>query len=236
VADEGAGGAGKTYTQEEVEAQIAEATKALEAKRDELLNELKPLKSKMRELDGVDAKRYREMEARLAELEQQKNADKAGLTSEALAKLRADVEADVLKRLAADADAGLKAIPWAADLARENRALKLDSVVKAEMAKGGARAERIDALFRLTQDRYDLTDDGKPVLKDKPALELSKYVADELRKEYPEFYNGSGSSGGGASKSNAGGGGSPKTIAADDGTAFIANLEQIAKGEVQVTQ
>lgn len=235
MADGDAGSAG-TFTQEQLDAAVAEANKALEAKRDELLAEVKQMRGKMKAFEGIDPKEHQSMAARLAELEQSGKAKEAGMTSDALAKLRQDVEADVLKRLATDREAGLKAIPWASELANENRSLKLDSVVKAEMAKGGARSERIDALFRLTSDRFDLTDDGKPILRDKPAVELGKYVADELRKEYPEFYNGSGSSGGGASKSNAGGGGSSKRIAAGDPKAFLANLESIAKGEVMVEQ
>ena len=82
-----------------------------------------------------------------------------------------------------------------------------------------------------------MTEDGKPMLRSSPGIEVNKYVADELRKEYPEFYNGSGSSGGGASKSSAaGGGGNPRTIAATDRSSFLANVEKIAKGEVQVVQ
>jgi hypothetical protein len=173
------------------------------------------------------------MTARLAELEQQSKAEKAGMTSEALAKLRQDVEVDVVKRLQSDQTAALRLFPWAEDLAKENRSLKLDSVVKAEMAKGGARAERVDALFRLTADRWDLTEDGKPVLKDKPATELGKYVADELRKEYPEFYTGSGSTGGGASRSKGAVSTTPGFIQAD-AESYRANVEKLARGEVKM--
>jgi hypothetical protein len=236
VADDPAGGAGTTYTQAELDAKIAEANKGLEAKRDELLGEVKQVKAKLKAFEGVDPEEHKSMAARLAELEQQTKADKAGMTSDALAKLRQDVEADVVKRFVTDKDGALKLFPWAEELARENRSLKLDSVVKAEMAKRGARAERIDDLFRLTADRFGLTEDGKPILQDKPAVEISKYVADDLRKEYPEFYNGSGSTGGGASKSTSSGGGPMKRIAATDQGAFLANLEGIAKGEVQVDQ
>lgn len=225
----------KTYTQEEVDALIEERNKALEENRDKALGQLKEARDKLKAFDGVDAEEYRALQAKVTDLETKAKADKAGLTSEELNKLRADVAADLKKQYAADANLGLKEFPWAADLARENRELKLDSVVKAQMAKGGARAERIDALFKLTSERFDLTDDGKPMLRDRPGIEIEKYVSDELKKEYPEFYNGSGSSGGGASKSNAGGVGTTKTVAADDSASFLANLEGIAKGEVAVT-
>ena len=117
---------------------------------------------------------------------------------------------------------------------QDNRTLRLDSVVKAEMAKAGARSERIDALYKLAADEFDLTDDGKPMLKNRPGIEVSKFVAEDLKKQYPELYNGTGSSGGGAPRSTAGGGGAPNTIAADDAEGFIANLEGIAKGAVNV--
>lgn len=223
----------KTFTQAEVDAMVADANKALEANRNKALDQLKALE---RKYEGVDPEEYKKLRETVATLETKAKAEKAGLTSEELAKLRNDVRAEVERQYAADMQAGTKVFPWAASLAQENRALKLDNVVKTEMAKGGARAERIDALFRLTADRFDLTDDGKPMLRTSPGIEVGKYVADELRKEYPEFYNGSGSSGGGASKSTAGGGGSPSTIAATDRAAFLANVEKIAKGQVLVAQ
>jgi hypothetical protein len=220
----------KTFTQEQVEALVAEQVGALREKNEELIGELRSASAKLKSYDGVDVK---SMTARLAELEQQSKAEKAGMTSEALAKLRQDVEVDVVKRLQSDQTAALRLFPWAEDLAKENRSLKLDSVVKAEMAKGGARAERVDALFRLTADRWDLTEDGKPVLKDKPATELGKYVADELRKEYPEFYTGSGSTGGGASRSKGASGTTPGFIQAD-AESYRANVEKLARGEVKM--
>jgi hypothetical protein len=220
----------KTFTQEQVEALVAEQVGALREKNEELIGELRSASAKLKSYDGVDVK---SMTARLAELEQQSKAEKAGMTSEALAKLRQDVEVDVVKRLQSDQTAALRLFPWAEDLAKENRSLKLDSVVKAEMAKGGARAERVDALFRLTADRWDLTEDGKPVLKDKPATELGKYVADELRKEYPEFYTGSGSTGGGASRSKGAASSTPGFIQAD-AESYRANVEKLARGEVKM--
>ena len=126
----------KTYTADEVAAQIEEATKGLKANRDEALTEAKKAKATVQDLT-----------TRLSDLEQKSKASEVGMTSEALAKLRLDVQADMERRYAADPAAGLKAFPWAASLAQENRSLKLDSVVKAEMAKAGARADRIDPLF-----------------------------------------------------------------------------------------
>lgn len=52
-------------------------------------------------------------------------------------------------------------------------------------------------------------------------------------KDFASAFEGTGSSGGGAQRSTAGGG--PKTVvAADDNAAFLANLEDIAKGKVEI--
>lgn len=206
----------KTYSEEEYAAIVKERD-ALKAKRDEVLDEAKDAK---KELKGLRAE--------LTELQQAAKGQKAGVTAEDLKNLRAEVLADLEKQYAPTKE-------QAATLAAENRRLKLDNVVKAAMAKGGARAERIDALFKLTQDQFDLTDDGQPMLKDRKGTPVEKFVSEDLKALYPEFYNGSGSRGGGASRSAAGGG-STTTIAADDGKGLLANLEAIAKGEVLVQQ
>lgn len=230
-----AGGDDKTYTKEEVEALIQERNQALEAKRDEILGELKQAKAKLQGLDGLDPEEYRALQAKVTELEQAKKAEKAGITSEQLAKMREEVRADLLGQWAKmPADQLAEHIPTVRDIVKDNRSLRLDSVVKAEMGKAGARSERIDALFKLTADRFDLTEDGKPMLRDKPGIEVDKFVSETLKSEYPEFFNGSGSSGGGAPRSTAGGGGTPQTIAAGDSQGFIQNLEGIAKGDVKV--
>jgi hypothetical protein len=202
-------------TPEEIE-EMARELAAIKGKHEELLGETKAAK---------EARRV--AEARAGELEQTLKAHKAGVTSQELERLRAEVRADLDKQYAPTLDE-------AKALQAENRRLKLDDKVKGAMAKSGARADRIDALYKLTQGEYDLTDDGQPMLKTRPGTPVEKFVAEDLKGMYPEFYEGSGSSGGGASRSVAGGAGSQKVIAADDGAAFLANLEGIAKGTVAV--
>lgn len=212
-------GDGKTYTQEEVDALLAEQVGGLKTNRDELLAEAKAAKAEKRAA-----------EARAAELEQQVKAHKAGVTSQELERLRAEVRADLDKQYA-------PTLEEAKALAAENRRLKLDDRVKGTMARSGARADRIDALYKLTAGEYDLTEDGQPMLKTRPGTPVEKFIAEELKGLYPEFYEGSGSSGGGATKSVAGGGGSVKVIAASDNDpAFLANLEDIASGKVKVAR
>ena len=169
-----------------------------------------------------------ELRAQVAELETAAAADKAGITKADLDQMRATVR----KQLEAEYE----------PLKTENEGLKtrvrtllLDNVVKASMGANGVRADRVDTLFKLTDDRFDLTDDDKPMLKGAPGKDVGKYIAEELEQEYPELYAASGSSGGSASKSvSSGGGGRVKTIARDDGPGFLANVDKIASGEVKV--
>lgn len=221
----------KLFTPEEVEALVAEKLAAAKADGDKafenLWGEAKAAKERAKAFDGLDPNEVRDKLARLTELEQLKKANKAGITSEELEKLRADVRKDLEGEFS----------PYktkAETLAQQIRELRLDNVVKSAMGKNGVRGERVDALFRLAADRFDLTEDGKPMLKEHPGREIDKYIAEQLSEEYPEFFNGSGSSGGGALKPSAGGGGVRKTIAVGDESAFLAELENIAKGATEV--
>jgi hypothetical protein len=206
-------------TAEEI-AELKAEREALIAKRDELLTEVKQTKGKLKIYDGIDPEEHKTLKQRLAEIETQDKAGKAGITSQELERLRAEVRKSL-------EDEYTPFRTNAEKLAAENRSLKLDNVVKTEMAKSGVRAERIDSLFRLTQDAFDLTEDGKPILKNNIGVEIGKYVREDLLNEYPEWFEGSGSSGGGASKSVSSGGGKRVITGAE---AFSQNIEAIAKG------
>jgi hypothetical protein len=223
--------ADETFTKEQVETLVQEKLAAAKAEGDkafqQLWDEAKAAKAKAKAFEGIDPDEVRTLKQRYQELEQKAKAEKRGITSDELEKMRTEIRADLEKEY----------VPYktqAEQLGQRVRTLQLDTVVKGEMAKSGARAERIDALFRLTGDEFDLTEDGKPVVKNRMGISVEKYITDELTKQYPEFFMGSGSSGGGAPKSNGGAGGSARVIAADDPQAFLKNVEKIAKGEVVV--
>lgn len=221
----------KTYTEEELQAAIEERLAATKGEHDKAFQELwaeaKRAKERAKAFEGLDPGEARELKDKLAKLEQQKKAEKAGVTSEELDRLRAEVRKDL------EGEFG-QFRTRAEQLASENRALKLDNVVKAMMGKSGVRAERIDPLYRLTADLYDLTEDGKPMLRDRMGTPVEKFIAEDLSKQYPEFFQGSGSSGGGAPKTTAGGRGSPSVIESTNSPEFLANLEAIAKGSARV--
>lgn len=215
-----AGEGEKTFTQAEVDEQIA----GLKTKVEELLTENKTTRARLKTFDGLDVEAARQALTELTELKSQKKAEAAGITAEQLNKLRADVRADLETEYA----------PFktqAQTLASENRTLKLDNVVKGLMGKAGVRAERLDALYKLAADEFDLTEDGKPMVKSRPGKEVEKYVAEDLIKSYPEFFQGSGASGSGASRTGAAT--APGTIPGE-GAAFMANINKIRTGEVKV--
>lgn len=220
------------YTQEELDAAVKEALVDAKAENDEAFKELwreaKEAKAKLRAFGDVDPDEVGKMRTRIKELERQaESGDGSGVSSEDLEKWKSDIRADLEEEYQ-------EVEQTVEELRAENRRLKLDDRVKAMMGKAGVRSERIDPLYRLTADHYDLTDDGEPVVKVKPGKEPEKYIEEDLSKEYPEFFNGSGSSGGGASASSGGAGGGAGRIAAGDNDAFLDNLDEIAEGKVAV--
>lgn len=219
----------KTYTAAEVDTFVKDSLAKAKAEGDtafgKLWEEAKTAKERAKAFEGLDPEEAKAAKAKIIELEQQKKAEKVGITSEQLEKMRNDIRQDLEKDYS----------PFkskAETLAAENRGLKLDTKVKDFMGKNGVRAERIDALFRLTGDQYDLTEDGAPILKGRMGTPIEKFIAEDLSKQYPEFFVGTGSSGSGASKSTAGGQGGK--VVSNDGSDFLKNVAAISKGEMTV--
>ena len=152
----------------------------------------------------------------LRKAEADAKAKAAGLSDEQIAAMRADVRKEIegemepVKAKALTADA----------LAAENRALLLDNKVKATMAAKGVRADRIDALFKVAGDRFDLTADKSPMLRDKPGVAIDGYIAETLKSEYPEFFEGTKATGSNAPGSN----GVPLSPVVADGVAPVDRI------------
>jgi hypothetical protein len=70
------------------------------------------------------------------------------------------------------------------------------------------------------------------MLRERPGTPIEKFVTEDLKAMYPEFFEGTGSSGGGASKSVASG--AVRIIPADDPVAFGKNAADIAAGRAEV--
>ncbi|MGB0878689.1 MAG: hypothetical protein ACPGXI_16760, partial [Mycobacterium sp.] len=88
-------------------------------------------------------------------------------------------------------------------LRADNTDLRLVSVVKAEAAANGVRADRLDRWWKQFGDEFKLTDDGKPMVKDSPGITVASHIT-ELKKELGEFYVGSQLEGGGSNGSKPG--------------------------------
>ncbi len=119
----------------------------------------------------------RELADKLRELERKLKGAKDGLTDEEIAARRAEIDAEVnpLREQLTQAQQQL-------------RSLRLDGNVKKMLADAGANPKRLDALFRLLSDRFDLSESGTPILKDKPTADLAQYLKNDVAKEYPELY------------------------------------------------
>lgn len=138
------------------------------------------LKAKNAEL----LRKEREATQRARELEQQLKDKAKGLTDEEIAAQRKREEELTKPHL--EENAALKA---------ELRKLKLDGTVQKMLADAGANPKRLDALFRLIGDRFDLSDSGTPVLKEKPTTDLAKYIGETVAQEYPELFLAKGKAG-----------------------------------------
>ena len=145
-----------------------------------------------------DAKAFR---AEKAALEAKATAAAAGVTEEQLTKLRADIEASFQPQ-----------IDRAATLETENRALKLDHVIRERFGKAGVLASALDKVWKLHGEEFDLTSDGKPMVKASPGSDVDKHV-EAIAKQYPHWRQGTKGTGGGAA-------GLTTTAAANGGMSF----------------
>ena len=132
----------------------------------------------------------RKSAAALQKLETQRKAADAGLTEERLKEIRADADAEARAELKPQLDE-------AAKLKAQNRALVLDADMKARALKAGVLPTKVDDFWALRGPEFDLTSDGKPMVRDKPTVEVDKHLA-ALLKRNPEWVAGTKANGGGA--------------------------------------
>lgn len=115
-------------------------------------------------------------------------ANAAGMTEKELKELYDSIEANVR----AEYEPKLKD---AEKLASENRSLKLDTKVKALFKDGGALSGKIDDFWKLHGDEFDLTADGKPMVKNEPGKDVARHVQ-AILKTRTEWVQGTKASGG----------------------------------------
>lgn len=227
----------KTYSQEEVDAIIAERD-AIKANRDEALTEAKKAKAALKAWDGKDPAKYEQLLAAAEEAERKKAAAEGDFT-----KLRDQLVEKHTAERAGDAKR----------IEKLNRALEqrlVDAQLTAALAKHDADPTMLPLLqlegrryvrVRETDDDFEAfvaDEKGNPLVADGKGtpMGVDDLVTQTLKTKYPAAFRGSGSSGGGAPKSNAGGGGSgnvfnPATATGDD---YFKHMEGLAKRTVTV--
>lgn len=181
---------------------------------------LKSALQKERDARKAAEKAHKSLESRLAEIEQERAADKVGVTSDRLAEIRALAE----NKFKGDLEERDR-------LKQEVRSLKLDGTVKSLLGK--ADVVDPDAAWKLFHDQFDLTDDGKPIVTSDPTTDIEQYIGGTLRQQYPYMFRGTQADGG-AARGNRGSNSAVRTIQSGDTKSFLANLDKIASGEVEV--
>lgn len=192
------------------------------------IEDVSPLKAKNTQLmDETKAERRKrqELEAKLTTLEEEARARESGLSS------------DKLKEIQAQAEAKYK--PALEELAAEkakNRKFLLDGTVKSLLA--AANAVDVNDAWAVIGGEFDLTDDGKVILKSDPTADVEKYITTDLVARKGHLFRGTQAAGGGAAGQQHGtaGGGSAKSImqwTTDERAAYIEKHGQSAYQELR---
>lgn len=223
----------RTYTQDEVDALVAEREAGLKANRDEAVKEAKRAKEALRRYDGVDPEEFAKLKAE-AEAAERKKATAEGDWTKLESQLK-DRHADEMKR-AESRMAKLTA-------ALEKRLIQAELTAAIAAQKGNAElllphAERFVRVKETDEDfvAYVVDEHGNALVADGQGspMTFAQLVEQRLMPKFPGAFEGTGSSGGGASRSSGGAAGGSRTIAAGDNAAFLANLDKIASGAVEV--
>jgi hypothetical protein len=223
----------RTYTQAEVDALIAERNKGLEANRDEIAKELKQAKAALKAWDGKDPGKYEQLVAAQEEAERKRAAaegDFTTLKNQLVEKHKGDIEG-ATKRIS-KLEAALNQRLVQAELTKAIAAKKGVPELLLPYAEKFARVRETDDGF----EAYLADERGNPMYADGRAtpMDFGSFVEQHLMTKFPRAFDGTGSSGGGASKSIPSGGG-PGVVSGTNSPDFLANIENIAFGKVQVS-
>ena len=193
---------------------------------------MKAAKAALAKYEGVDPEEFKSLKQAAAEADRKKAAAEGDFKS-----LEKQLVEQHGKELATERAARAKA-----EAAVEKR------LVQAELTRAIAKHRGDSELLmpiaskfvkvRQTDDdyvAYVVDEQGNPRIADGKGtpMDFDQLVEQVLLPKYPRAFDGTGSSGGGATKSSGSAAGA-RVVAADDNRGFIANLEGIAKGEVEV--
>jgi ribosomal protein L17 len=221
------------YTQEEVDALVAESKQGLEANRNEVLNDLKKAKAQFKQFEGIDPEKARAALAKLEELERKKaegEGDWKSLEKQLLERHNQEIEGREgrIKSLQSSLEKYLVDAEAARVISEQRGSVKgLLPHVKPHIRVVEVDGEFVAQVVDGKGNQRIGDAQGRP-------MTIAQLVEEmKADTDLARLFEGSGSSGGGASKSTGSAGGS-RVVTAGDNDAFIANLESIAKGEIQV--
>ena len=226
----------QTYTQEQVDAMVAERlaaeTEGLQKSQKQLLAEAKAAKAALKSYEGIDPDEHKRLKTAAEEAERKKAAaegDFESLKKQLVEKHGTEIsakDAQIAKRQTA-LEKRLVQAELTAAIVRH----KGDPDLLLPHGAKFVRTREIENDF----EAFVVDEAGQPRFADGKGTPMTfdDLVTQVLIPKYPRAFDGTGSSGGGASKSAASGGG-PRVISAGDNAAFLANLPKIASGEVVV--
>lgn len=195
---------------------------ALKRERDDL----------MARFDGVDLDRYRELVDK-AEKERSRKLIDAGKVDELVAERVNAMKADHDKEVKRLADENAR-------ITSQLEGLVIDGAIRDAAMKAGARPEAIEdflyrgrQIYRLQDGRAVPMEGDRPIYgKSGAPMEIGEWVS-TLTEKAPHLFTPSVGSGARAGATN--GAGVPAgMISRDDTSAFLANLEKIASGQIKV--
>jgi len=150
----------------------------------------------------------------LAEIQTRDAARASGMTDEEFRKRYSAIEQNIRAELEPKVKEGER-------LAAENRSLKLDNLVKQMFREAGAVKGRQDDFWKMHGDEFDLSADGKPLVKAEPGKDVAKHVAG-ICKSRPEWMQGTRAAGGGA-------GGTTQPTTSGSGPGGAPTFEELVK-------
>jgi hypothetical protein len=218
----------------DVEEAVAKATDGLKRNNRELIGEKKSLQAKLKAFEAIDLDAYHAAQEKLAalgdlDIEQARAAlaERDGYAAKEAA-LTADYTAGVAER---DTKIGQLTSTLAQKTVSSALALAL---------AGKTETPSVVMPYAEKFVKARETEGGEWELAyfDEAGVERKNYSMDKfvahLSTQFPSAFLGTGSSGGGSQRSTNYGGGSRRTIQSGDNRSFIANLDAIADGEIEV--
>lgn len=223
----------KTYTQEEVDALIAEQTNGLKQNRDELIKEAKKARDALKNYEGIDPEEFKRLKAAADDAERKKLSAEGDFKA---------LEKQLLERHQKEIETRESRI-GSLTKALEQRLIDAEASRVIAEQKGSVKGllPHIKPHIRVVEVDGEFVAqvvDGKgnPRIGDAKGAPMSiSQLVEEFKSdaELSRLFEGTGSSGGGASKSTGGASGT-RVVSRDDSNAFIQNVEAIASGKVDV--